>query len=86
LEALAHGRPVIATAVGAIPELVQDGVNGRIVSVRDPEALAAAMRDLCDDSKWQRLAAAARDSVAHFSWPALVDRVEAELARIAAAR
>ena len=85
LEALAHGRPVIATAVGAIPELVQDGVNGRIVPVRDPGALAAAMQDLCDDSRWPSLTGAARPSVARFAWPALVDRVEAELIRIAAA-
>jgi glycosyltransferase involved in cell wall biosynthesis len=79
LEALAHGRPVIATPVGAIPELVHEGVNGRLVPVGDPQALAAAMRDLFDDSTWLRLAAGARPSVERFSWPRLVDRVEAEL-------
>ena len=83
LEALAHGRPVIATPVGAIPELIQNDVNGRIVPVRDPEAFAAAMRDLCDDAVWRRLAPASQSSVQKYSWPALVDRVEAELVRIA---
>jgi glycosyltransferase involved in cell wall biosynthesis len=86
LEALAHGRPVIATPVGAIPELVRDHHNGRIVPVGDPEALAQALRDLCDDATWQRLADATRASVAAFAWPALVDRVEAELVRLAATR
>ncbi len=85
LEALAHGRPVIATPVGAIPELVQDGVNGRIVPVGDPRALAAAMRELLDDSAWCALAAGARPSVERFSWPRLVDQVESELEALAAA-
>jgi glycosyltransferase involved in cell wall biosynthesis len=79
LEALAHNRPVIATPVGAIPELVEDGVNGRLVPVGDPEALAAAMRDLLDDATWMALAGAARPSVEKFSWPRLVDQVESEL-------
>ena len=79
LEALAHARPVIATPVGAIPELVQDGVNGRLVPVGDAEALAAAMRDLLDDATWRALAGAARPSVEKFSWPRLVDEVESEL-------
>lgn len=84
LEALAHGRPVIATPVGAIPELVRDGVNGRLVPVGDAAALAGAMRELLDDERWRQLAAAARPSVARFAWPDLVTRVEAELATLAA--
>jgi glycosyltransferase involved in cell wall biosynthesis len=45
-EALACGLPVIATPVGAIPELVSDGVNGHLVRPRDPRALAAAIDSL----------------------------------------
>ena len=44
-EAFALGRPVIATAVGGIPELVQSGENGWLVAPGSPEALAAAMRE-----------------------------------------
>jgi rhamnosyl/mannosyltransferase len=84
LEALAHGRPVIATPVGAVPELVQDGINGRIVPVGDVAALAAAMRELQDDEAWRRLAAVARPSVARFAWEHLVTRVETELAELVA--
>jgi len=79
LEALAHGRPVIATPVGAIPELLQDGVHGRIVPVGDPERLAAALREVCNDTVWRAWAGQARNAVARFDWPHLVQQVEAEL-------
>lgn len=43
MEALAAGKPVVATAVGGVPELVTDGVNGRLVPPRDVAALTAAL-------------------------------------------
>lgn len=46
LEAFASGRPVIATSVGGIPEIVKDHVNGILVPAGDIEALAHAMLDL----------------------------------------
>jgi colanic acid/amylovoran biosynthesis glycosyltransferase len=45
LEALALGRPVIATAVAGIPELVVDGVNGWLVEPGDANALTSAIRE-----------------------------------------
>lgn len=79
LEALAHGRPVIATPVGAIPELIRDGVHGRLVPVGDVERLAAALREVCDDGVWRAWAGQARNAVARFDWPRLVQQVEDEL-------
>ena len=61
MEAMAAGRPVVGAAIGGVPELVTDGVTGRLVPPRDPEALAAALRLLLDDPAARaRLGAAAR--------------------------
>ena len=46
LEAMACGTPVVATAVGGIPEVVQGDQVGRLVAVRDAGALVASIRDL----------------------------------------
>lgn len=49
LEALENGLPVVATAVGAIPELIQDGVNGYLVFNNRPEDIAEKARHLLSD-------------------------------------
>jgi glycosyltransferase involved in cell wall biosynthesis len=46
VEALSQGLPVVATRAAAIPELVVDGVHGRLVPAGDPAALAAAIEAL----------------------------------------
>ncbi len=50
VEAMAAGRPVVATAVGGIPEIVVHGVTGLLVPMGDPSALAVAIQDLLNDS------------------------------------
>ena len=51
LEAMALGRPVIATDAGGPPEIVEEGVTGLLVPPSDPPALAAAIRRLLSDRK-----------------------------------
>jgi glycosyltransferase involved in cell wall biosynthesis len=51
VEALAVGTPVIATAVGGVPELVEDGVNGLLVPPADADATAEAIRRFFADAE-----------------------------------
>jgi glycosyltransferase involved in cell wall biosynthesis len=78
VEALAVGTPVVATAVGGVPEIVEDGVNGLLVPPDDPDALAAALRRAL--SERDRLAANAAPSVERFSEERVYGRLEEILA------
>lgn len=49
LEALAMGRPVVASRVNGVPELIEDRKTGLLVPPRDSQALAQAMRDVLSD-------------------------------------
>jgi glycosyltransferase involved in cell wall biosynthesis len=49
LEAMAAGRPVVASRVGGIPEVVRDGLDGILVPLQDPQSLADGISALVDD-------------------------------------
>ena len=57
-EAYARGKPVLTTRIGSIPEIVRDGVTGRLVAPRDPAALAAGLEEMLGEP--ERLAAMGR--------------------------
>jgi len=54
LDAMACAKPVVATAAGGIPEVVEDGLTGLLVPTRDPEAMAAAIVRLLNDAGLRR--------------------------------
>jgi len=84
VEALAVGTPVVATAVGGVPELVRDGENGLLVPAGDSDALAAAIRRLVDEPALrERLAGAAEASVRNLRPERVYARLEAILTKAA---
>lgn len=79
-EAILLGVPVVATAVGGMPELVEDAVTGRLVPPRDPAALAAALRQvLASEALRRTFADGARASLQQrFSTERMLDRLATE--------
>src|SRR5205823_3937151 len=78
MEAFALGLPVVATAVGGVPDVVEHGVHGLLVPPGRPDLLAAAIEELVGDEP--RRAAMARATAAHaseFDITRAIRRVEA---------
>jgi glycosyltransferase involved in cell wall biosynthesis len=75
LEAMAHARPVVATDVGGLRDLVVDGETGIVVPSRDPAVLRAALERLLGDAELRRrLGAAGRERARErFSWDAVTE-------------
>ena len=75
LEAMAAGTPIVATAVGGVPDVLDGGRAGRLVPYGDTAALAEALRSVTTDaSETERLRAAATQRVLGFDWSVTVDR------------
>lgn len=74
-EAMAHGRPVVASAVGGLRELVVDGETGLLVPPGDPKTLRAAIDQLLADRDLRRrLGEAGRRRIAAlYGWDGVVD-------------
>jgi len=77
LDAMAHGKPVVAGAVGGTPELIVDGETGLLVPPRDVDALVRALDELLGDpERARRLGEAGRArALADFSADAAAERV-----------
>lgn len=84
LEALAMEVPVLATAVGGTPEVVVDGVTGRLVPARDIGAMADAIGQfLADPTRWRAMAAAGAARVREqFDFDTRTRRLEAIYAEV----
>lgn len=73
IEAMAAGRPIVATAAGGVPELIRDGEHGRLVPVGDADALADAMLATLGDRA--RAAAMGRAARAHVERELTLERL-----------
>ena len=84
LEAMASGRPVVATTTGGIVDMIADGENGLLVPPGDEHELAGAMARLLQDAGLRsRLAAGAQERVQRFTASAVAERLEGVYARVA---
>jgi glycosyltransferase involved in cell wall biosynthesis len=82
LEAMAMGRPVVATRVGGIPELVRDGLDGWLTSVDPSEIARRLVEVLGDRAGLARVGASARARAESFGWERLVLQTEAVYRRV----
>jgi D-inositol-3-phosphate glycosyltransferase len=85
LEALASGAPVVASNVGGLSTIIEDGASGYLVPHDDPAALAERLAALLgDEALRERVGAAARARAERYGWPTIgreIRRVYAEAQR-----
>ena len=84
IEAEAVGLPVVASAVGGVPEVVVDGKTGFLVPLGDAPALAEAILRLLHDPELRRIMGLAgrKHAEAHFDWNENVNQMEAVYQRL----
>ena len=84
IEAMAAGLPIVSTAAGGIPDMVEHERTALLVPLDDPRALAdAVLRILNEDGLAPRLVAAARASIGNYSWAIAAQRWRSLYRRVA---
>jgi len=77
VEAMAAGKPIVASNVGGIPDLVQDNNNGLLVPPGDAKALAAGIRQLINDpEKAKMMGQRSRELCHQFSLEAMIGKID----------
>jgi glycosyltransferase involved in cell wall biosynthesis len=83
MNAFHFGKPVIATRVGGLPDIVEDGVNGILAEPDNPHGLAAAVNHFFWHADREQLSLGARAAAEKYSWPRygslVAERILAEL-------
>ena len=86
-EALTAGRPVVASAIGGIPEVVRDGHDGLLVAAADASALATALdRVISEPGLREALATRAAQSARRYGSEAVTHRFEDAYSRVVQGR
>lgn len=73
LEAMAFGRPVVVTEGAGVSELVEDGVEGLVVPIRNPGAIADAIGSLKNSGRLEEMGKAARTKAEQYPWSRIQD-------------
>jgi D-inositol-3-phosphate glycosyltransferase len=76
LEAMACGTPVVASQVGGLAFLIQNGINGFTVPVDDPRSLATCIENILDDDELcQKIGKQAFITAQNYSWERIANRI-----------
>lgn len=79
LEAMAAGLPIVATNVGGIPDIVEEGVNGYLVNAKNPDEIAErVLIFLQNDEMREEISANNREKAEMFTWSRVAEKVEKE--------
>jgi glycosyltransferase involved in cell wall biosynthesis len=84
VEAMMHRLPIVGTRIGAIPDMVEEGVNGYLVAPQDPLALAEALCKLLGSPALCRALGERgyERGIDFYTWPRVGQRIRARIARI----
>ncbi len=75
LEAMTAGKAIVATRVGGVSEIVEDGVNGLLVEGEDADGLVKAIERIAKDKNLRdRLGQAGKKRAEYFTWSAIADQ------------